>query len=400
MAIYEQLNERGLIVTDTATVRDVVSQEWRDALGQDLVVDDETPQGTLINGETAARTGVVRLNAAVANQINPRNAGGIFLDGICAFLGLKRSGAKPSINRSCPMTGAANTSVPAGAQVRDENGYVWRLTQGLTLDSDGNATGTFQCDTAGPIACPAGTMHTIITQVLGWETVTNTDAAELGRERQSDSSLRALREVTLGRQGISVNEAIISGLYDPAVGVRSLAYRENETGQEKEIDGITLKPHSIYVCCDGGLDGDIAMCLLREKTVGAGWNGSVSIQVRDDSSGQLYDVMFDRSIKAPIEVRLFVRQGTYTGEPTLTAPVAAVKYANGEVDGFRGFVLGTPWVSPSEIGIAVAKELPGILIAGTQARKAGETEWSYGELNFNINELPNLQISSVTVTVV
>ena len=38
--------------------------------------------------------------------------------------------------------------------------------------------------------------------------------------------------------------------------------RENKTNQPKVIDGVTLSPHSVYVCVLGGNDGAIAtLCI-------------------------------------------------------------------------------------------------------------------------------------------
>ena len=85
--MYEYLTESGVIVPDTADTRNEVVSEWRNALGQDLITDDETPQGLLINAETIARQEVARNNANIANQINPDLAEGVFLDAIWALTG-------------------------------------------------------------------------------------------------------------------------------------------------------------------------------------------------------------------------------------------------------------------------------------------------------------------------
>lgn len=120
--VYNFIVEQGLITTDAGEILSQVSSEYQNTFGQDLVVPDSTniegastPQGLLIVSETLARIAVADNNAAVANQINPNLAGGIFLDSILALTGLQRTPATPS-SVLCTLTGIAGTSIPAGSQ--------------------------------------------------------------------------------------------------------------------------------------------------------------------------------------------------------------------------------------------------------------------------------------------
>ena len=62
----------------------------------------------------------------------------------------------------------------------------------------------------GAIVCGIADLTTIISAVLGWETVTNTVAATLGTATQTDVSARRERNETLGRQGAATAVAIFS----------------------------------------------------------------------------------------------------------------------------------------------------------------------------------------------
>ena len=111
MAVYDYLISTGVIVPDTSDTREDVIAEYRSVFGADFIVDDETPEGTLITAETTSRQSVARNNAAVANQINPNLAGGPFFDAIWALTG----GGRDTGRRSAVMvtvTGAANTIIP------------------------------------------------------------------------------------------------------------------------------------------------------------------------------------------------------------------------------------------------------------------------------------------------
>ncbi|OPL21788.1 hypothetical protein B5S45_20540, partial [Morganella morganii] len=107
----------------------------------------------------------------------------------------------------------------------------------------------------------------------GWETVSNPTSAVLGRVAESDLPSRRRRKRTLAKNTVSVGEAITSALYE-LEGVRSLAYRENYTDTPMSLDGITLVPHSVYVCVAGGDSGEIARSLLRARPLVAAFNGS------------------------------------------------------------------------------------------------------------------------------
>ncbi|MHC5543543.1 baseplate J/gp47 family protein, partial [Singulisphaera rosea] len=96
-APYQYLDATGVIVPDTSSLLADVQSEYQAVFGADLIVTPDTPQGVLITAETLARTEVVNNNAALANQINPNIAGGVFLDAILALTGMQRTPASPTV---------------------------------------------------------------------------------------------------------------------------------------------------------------------------------------------------------------------------------------------------------------------------------------------------------------
>lgn len=400
MENYRYLTDSGVIVADTADVRTTVENEFKAAFGLDLVTTDDTPQGTLINMETAARVEVMRNNAALATAvINPRIAGGIFLDGIASFLDLERRPATYSYLYGVQVAGQPNTPIPAGARGTDEAGVIWILAAGVVLDSGGQGSGTFRCSVPGPVQCATGSLANVTDMVLGWETVYNPSPATLGQTQESDAAFRRRRVNTLGKQGISVNAAIKAALYDSPVYAKSIAYRENYSDAPMTIDGKYLKANSIWACVDGGSDYDVADALLRTKTVGAGWNGAVEVSVLDESSGQTYDVAFDRPEYVQVEVQLRVVRALYTGDPVLDIPPAVVNYAEGNVENMAGFVLNTKLLSPDQIAAGVVAQLPGLYVVNTRVRKVGTPTWPDGPLALEIWQKPVTSTGLVSVEV-
>lgn len=369
---YQYVNATGVIVADTSTVLTGVQSEWQQAFGAGLSVDPSTPQGVMINAETASRVAVAQANAKVANQINPNLASGLFLDALCALLGLTRAAATPTQVTNVQMSGTINTLVPAGSLASlGPNGQTFALQTGVVLGNNGSgggiAYGTFVCTATGPIACASNALNTPVTIFLGWETVTNNQAGSpasvttLGTSQQSDASLRALRNNTLALQGISTPQAQISNLY-AIPGVTSVAYLENVLATTQVINGITLTGHSIWACVDGTATAlQIATSLLNNKTDGAGWNGAQVVPVVEPASGQTYSVSFDVPTYVFIYGAMTIRQGSYTGNLQGDAAQAVANYFVGKVDGFQAVGIGQN-VSPFEISAAVVSACPGCIV--------------------------------------
>lgn len=396
MADYQYINETGTIVPDTADIQTGVQNEYRAAFGADLDVTPSTPQGLLITAETLARDAVVRNNAALANQINPNLAAGIFLDAICALTALERDAATFS-TVTATMTGVNGTIIPEGARAQTSNNDIFESTQTVTI-TGGTATAIFRAIESGPIACASGALNQIVDAVLGWETIDNVAGAELGQEQQSDQSLRTLRKLTLAIQGVALPEAIISGVM-VVEGVKSMTFRENVTNATATIDGKSLLAHSVYACVDGGTDSDVAKALLANKSLGANWNGAVTVNVTEPLSGQAYAVKFDRPTAVPVLVRTWVRSDSVLLDPITSTKDAIMAYVNGELEGERGFVVGAD-VSSFELAGAVNRNAPGIYVQKLETSDDAGVSWSSDEIPIGIDQKATLLVTNISVTVI
>lgn len=386
MADYQFINSRGVIIPDTADLRADVEAEWREALGQDLVTDPDTPQGVLITAEVEARDAVARNNAELANQINPDLAGGVWLDSIWALTRGSRTPAVRSLISGAVLAGQPGTIIPAGSLASVEStGALFRTTGAVIIGASGTVTANLESVEYGPIAAPAGQLVQVATSVLGWETVTNPTAAALGRLEESDIAARKRRRLTLALQGVALPEAILSRVY-AVEGVRSAVFRENVTDAPVVIDGINLIPHSIYVSVDGGTDIDIATALLQTKSLGAGWNGGTTVSIVEPYSGQPYDVQFERAAAVQVFVRVTARASTVDAQTII--PNALQQYADGELEGEDGFVVGGD-VNPFELSGAINQVEPRIFVANIELSTDGVT-YSSATVSVGLDEVARL----------
>lgn len=394
---YQYIDTTGVVVPDTANLQTEVEGEYKAVFGQDLVVTPNTPQGVLITAEVSARSNVVRNNAALANQINPNLAGGVFLDAIWALTGGQRLAASYSSIPGVHLIGLPGTVVPAGSQASLADGTLFASVSSVTLDGGGNGYVEFQAVTPGAIAANVGALNQIVTAVLGWDSVTNPTAASVGRVEESDLSSRQRRKNTLSLQNVAMPVAITSGLYATS-GVRSLKFRENYTKVDATIDGIFLLANSVWACVDGGTDAAIAATLLEEKSLGVNWNGAVSVPVVEASSGQTYTVKLDRPTEAPVQARVTVRNGSSLIDVPAAVRRAILDYAAGLIDGEPGFTVGGN-VSPFELGGAVNREAPGVYVQLCEISLATPTVWQTSEIAIALNQKATITEAAIQVIV-
>lgn len=397
MADYQYVDTTGVIVPDTADIQTDVENEYKAVFGQDLVTTPNTPQGVLITAEVAARSNVLLNNATVANQINPNLAGGVFLDAIWALTGGQRLAATFSVVPGVQLLGLPGTLIPAGSQASLIDGTLFASVSDVTLDGGGNGTVDFQAVDAGPIAVNVGALTQIVTAVLGWDQVTNPNAATVGRAEESDLSSRQRRKNTLSLQNVALPLAITSALYD-IPNVKSLQFRENYTKFDATIDGIFLLANSVWVCVDGGTDAEIAAALLANKSLGANWNGAVSVTVTDPASGQSYPVKFDRPTPRPMQARVTVRAGSALVDVPQAVRSAIVAYASGQLEGEPGFVVGAN-VSAFELGGAVNRYAPGIFVTKCEISNLTPIAWTTDEIAIALNEIATILSGNIEVIV-
>ena len=396
MANFNYVENTGIVIPDTENVQTDVQNEYRAVFGEDLLVDDSTPQGVLIAAETNARQSVVRNLADLANQFNPDVSGGIFLDAMVALLGAQRSASERSLV-TAQLTGVANTTIPAGSLAATTGGDQFELVQAVQLDTNGDATAQFRAVVAGEIAIPAASLTTIVSSVLGWETINNSAAGTVGRLEESDDGLRRRRRNILALQGQTMPEAISSAVAD-VEGVNSLVFRENTTNATDTIDGQSLVAHSIYVCVDGGTDLDVATAILSRKSVGADFNGNTVVNVTDATTGQVYPVTFQRPTEVPVAIRVTIRSGSSLVDPVSAIRQTILDYAAGNIADEDGFVVGGD-ISPMEIAGVVGRENPRIFMTNVEVSLVTPLNFATSVLTIDIDEVATIVSSAIVVVV-
>ncbi len=253
------------------------------AFGGGLNTAATTPQGQLIASDTAIIGDGYAQIAYVASMVNPPQSEGAWQDAIGAIYFLERIAAAGSVV-TCTCTGAVNTTIPSGALIQDAQGYLWAATGPLTIGTTGTVSGTFQCQTVGPIAAPANTINTIYSSVSGWDRVTNPAAAVPGRLVESPAQFENRR-----RQSVAINshgsvQAVLGNLLD-VTGVLSAYVIDNPTGSAITVGSTnySVAAHSLLASVYGGTSADVANAIWTAKDAGCAYNGNTTYTVYDTS---------------------------------------------------------------------------------------------------------------------
>lgn len=397
---YQYLTTNGVIVPDTSTLKSDVQGEYVLALGPSMVKADDTPQGRLIDTEVTSRDGVIRLAAELANQINPNVGSGIFLESVCALHAVIPTAESSTLLPGVICSGTPNTTILSGSRIADPAGNYYACIATLTIGVGGSVTGSFQAIAPGPLNPATGTVTTIIDGTFGWTGVTNPSVSVPGALTEDNNTLRIMRNERLSSLSKGPVEAINSNVMS-VPGVRKVSIRENVEPAGAVIDGVSLSPHSTWVCVQGGVDADIARALLRSKqsgspyTTGTGNGTPVSISIVEPISGQTYPVIFTRQDDLPVAIRVTVATGSTT-DPDVAVPDALIKYAEGKLAGERGFVNGAD-ISPFECAAAINTQYPELFIKNVEVRLVSNPSWGNASLTMELWQAGTLDINNIVV---
>ena len=396
MANYNYITSSGTVVADTADIKETVQNEFKKALGDDISLEDSTPQGRLIDIETTARVSVMENNALVANLFNVMLSYGVFLDAILANFGMYREDATNS-RVEVKITGQKGTVVVAGSQASTASGVIFYAENDITIGEDGTAVGEFLSLDTGEIACAAGELTKIIDGTFGWETITNPSVAELGTERESDAHFKQ----RFMNSGLFTGKALLDNYYKSILSVpnvKSAFVYDNYTNETVVYDTASILPHSVFCCVDGGENEDIAKAIFSVKSAGCGYTGDISVQVEDEVFNASYPVKFNRPDPVKIYVSVTVDRGTSAStELEDTIKISVMAYANGEISGYAGLNIGVD-VSPFEIAAALNVAISGInvknLVVGTS-----EDELSTDEIEVHVNQKASVSLENIKVII-
>lgn len=176
--------------------------------------------------------------------------------------------------------------------------FVISVSNNLTLKNLGTPV-EFISELAGEISPATGELTNIITAYTGWSSVTNQADPIVGRNNETDISLRQRWNASVYDRASAMVEAIQAALYANVPGVLSATVYENDDDEEDEYN---RPPHSVEAVVRGGEDYRIAKTIWQYKAGGIDTFGDEAVEIAD-SQGVKHIMHFNR----PDEIKIWMK---------------------------------------------------------------------------------------------
>lgn len=388
-------NEKGFIAESVEDVRSAVRTVWVEAFKDPdlpaLNTSPETPQGQIIDAQTAAIMNKDNEFLFLANQFNPATATGIFQDALAQLYFLSRQPATSTIV-SCTCTGLQGVVIPAGAVIQTTSGLQLINTADGQIGQSGSIILDFKVTDAGPVPVGAGTATIIVTQIPGWDSVTNTAAGIVGRneESQREFATRIAKSVAINSQG-SVN-AIYAALANLS-GVVAVVVLENDTDTAVEKEGVNITAHSICISIYGGNNDDIAETIYNKKDMGCGTVGNTQISYTNSRGTE-----FNYNILIPTPTSIGIKV-TINNTANLPSNIQAL-VQQAVFDNFNGVDGSTPVAMAQTL--YATRFVPSILDTGVLSVASVEIKLNESYVDvavFDATQIPTLDINDIEVVI-
>lgn len=159
--------------------------------------------------------------------------------------------------------------------------------------------GNLQATIIGVVEQEANTINTIVTPILGWDSITNPLVASTGRLKETDEELRIRFRNTKLERSSNILDSLYSALLNVS-GVTEVAIYENDTDI---VDANGVLPHSFLPVVLGGSSQLIAETIWDNKPLGIRSQGNTSIDVKD-SQGFFHPIAFERPNPVTIYINI------------------------------------------------------------------------------------------------
>lgn len=392
------ITNTGITVPQASDIKTAFQGVFTNALGSDLSLDDATPQGEIIDDLTLIKQVANTNDLYLFNQFNPETAEGIFQDAIASIYGLKRKEATHSIV-NCECIGVQGTVIDSNAMAQNANGDVFQAIETKTIPASGTVTVQFQSVETGNIPCGANTVNKVYTVISGWDSVNNSVAGTEGQVEESRIDFEERRKKELARNARSSLGAVLSAVWE-VDGVADVAIEQNRTGSNKTIKGITLLPHSIYLCVNGGEPNDIAQAIFNSLSGGCDTTSTATSIVgsyTDEYTGVSDTYNIDRPTDIAVSIKIGVG-ASVSDEVKAQIKQAIISDWNGETDNVSITIGSTIYASQFYADIS-RLAINDLQLVNVKISEDAGTTWA-DVLSFDLNELPTIDEDDITFEVI
>lgn len=307
------LNEDGLQIKSANELVSELESGFKDVYGDDINVEQNSPDGQIINITAQAGIDVRELIQEVYNSFDPDTASGVVLDQRVAINGIERQAGTFTLvdvdvttDRGLTLSGLdadANDPDGTGYTVADDAGNEFILVTTEVIVSAGTKTLRFRAKNIGQVETTTNTITNPVTIVLGVTGLNNPSGAiQTGQDEETDAQLRARRV----RSVANASSGYLNGLLGTVLnleGVTDAKLYENITSA---VDGDGIPAHGIWLIARGGSDADIGNAIYEKKSAGCDMKGDEEFSITTES-GVDFTAKFDRPTSSDLYIEFNIQ---------------------------------------------------------------------------------------------
>ena len=288
---------RGVTLKGLDGFRMALEDSFHTVFGADMSVDTATRQGQEIGLLATALAEAEEPFSAVFAEMSYRRSTGLWLEAGISNLGFAKQEALKSIVMAT-LTGTANTIIPVNSRARTDAGAIFQTTVQAAIGDGGTIVIPMESVESGSVEAAAGTLTTIISGVAGWTSIINSQDAVLGRRIESDADTRERYEVSIGRLGLTTEEALRAAVL--LAGATQAVVVSNDENAAVTRQGLTIPANAVMCIVRGGVDQSIAETIANSKTLGGPTAGNTLVD----------GIRFQRVEEVMVRVALTITIGT------------------------------------------------------------------------------------------
>lgn len=303
----------GLTVKSLADILSDLTTGLQGIYGSDINVDQNSPDGQLINIVAQACVDIRELAVQINSGFDPDQAVGSILDQRVAINNISRNGGTFTIipiditvDRTVTLQGldaSFNDINGTGYTIQDDTGNQFILIDTATLTA-GTTTKNFRAQQIGAVETVVDTITNPVTVILGVTAVNNaSDPISVGEDEETDVQLRIRRQQSVENG----NSGYLNGLLGTVLdldGVSSARLYENTTAI---IDANGIPAHGMWLIVEDGANTDIANAIYAKKSYGCDMKGSTTVAITT-ASGGTFTAAFDRPAAENLYIKFNIQK--------------------------------------------------------------------------------------------
>ncbi|EON3359427.1 baseplate J/gp47 family protein [Yersinia enterocolitica] len=388
-----QFNNNGLEIDTFRDLFQTLSDAYKDIYGQDIDLDQESPDGQRVAIEAQARTDIEASLQWLYSQMDPDFNTGDMQQIIAKLHGLYlRPGSRSQ--RDLNVATDRPVFLYSGYKIRDQSNQVWFVRQNVTIPA-GTTTVTFFAQDFGKVTGLIADTFTQLTPELGVLSITADAVAVVGRDEETPEEFRQRRNRSLENPATGSTGAIFAKVAQ-LPGVTDLNIGENDTKVDNPVTGIPA--NSIWLVVEGGAVSDIVEVMIKQKGGGTGVKGEVTGRyietlVRPDGTTLqiAHDMQFDRPVYKPLHINLTAKRKV-TNDPvdldTLKEALAKrVMHIGEEIDANEFYADGYGAVRVNYVLTNLKISIDGITFTDAELSPGFQGKFTLDVANISITEV-------------